>query len=426
MCRFMQLTVGGLLRRVRCDVVMDGFVGHSKPDGPAPQSYRSSDKSGCLARDGSCAYGVGVIPALSWGASLVRSARMTAAVLVPLMMAGCASQPSATAPNLEPAAKAQVWPQLPDTPRYAYVRTLVGERDFVPKDSKGVGTFTKVLKWIAGIFVGDPDYLELRRPVSGMTDEAGRVFVVDASHRAIIVFDMLAKKVRKWPLAAEGQQFVSPVAVAGDGAGGLLVTDAELKEVFQLDRSGRPVRRFGKGVFGRPTGIARDNLSGRIYVSDTVRHDIKIFDARGNLIGSLGARGKRQGTFNAPTYLSFHNNELYVSDTLNFRVQIFDRAGDGQLMFGKLGLFVGRLTRPKGVAVGQDGRIYVVESYFDHLLIFNRDGQLLLPIGGTGNGIGEFYLPAGVWVDRKGRVMIADMFNGRIVVLKELPGENGS
>jgi sugar lactone lactonase YvrE len=144
------------------------------------------------------------------------------------------------------------------------------------------------------------------------------------------------------------------------------------------------------------------------------------------LIGSLGARGKRQGTFNAPTHLSFHNNELYVSDTLNFRVQIFNRAGDGQLMFGKLGLYVGRLTRPKGVAVGQDGRIYVVESYFDHLLIFSRDGQLLLPIGGTGNGIGEFYLPAGVWVDQKGRVMIADMFNGRIVVLKELPGENGS
>jgi len=360
------------------------------------------------------------------GQSLLRFARLVVAgFAISVFAAGCAGDSATRAPNLEPEPKARVWPQPPETPRYAYVRSLVGERDFVPPDSKGVGTFTKVLKWIAGIFVGDPEYLELRRPVSGMTDEAGRIFVVDMSHRAVIVFDMPAKKVRKWSVAAEGRKFVSPVALVGDGAGGLYVTDAELKEVFHLDGNGKPVGRFGKGVLGRPTGIARDPLAGRIYVADTVRHDIKIFDMRGNLVDSLGARGWRQGSFNGPTHLSFHGDKLYVSDTLNFRVQVFDRGGDGKTMFGKLGLYVGRLTRPKGVAVGRDGRVYVVESYFDHLLVYNGEGQLLLPIGGTGSGIGEFYLPAGVWVDRQGRVMIADMFNGRIVVLKELTRETG-
>jgi len=358
--------------------------------------------------------------------SLLCLARVAVAgILLSVLAAGCAGDSATRSPSLEPEPQARVWPQPPEVPRYAYVRSLVGERDFVAPDSKGVGTFTKVLKWIAGIFVGDPEYLELRRPVSGMTDDAGRMFVVDMSHRAVIVFDMPAKKVLKWSLAAVGRQFVSPVALVGDGAGGLYVTDADLKEVFRLDGSGKPIGRFGKGVLGRPTGIARDPLSERIYVADTVGHDIKVFDVRGNLIDSLGARGRRQGTFNGPTYLSFHGDELYVSDTLNFRVQVFDRGGDGKTMFGKLGLYVGRLTRPKGVAVGQDGRVYVVESYFDHLLVYNNEGQLLLPIGGTGSGIGEFYLPAGVWVDRHGRVMIADMFNGRVVVLKELTQETG-
>ena len=80
------------------------------------------------------------------------------------------------------------------------------------------------------------------------------------------------------------------------------------------------------------------------------------------------------------------------------------------------------MTRPKGVAVGGDDRIYVVESYYDHLLVFDRGGRLLLPIGGTGAEVGRFYLPSGVWTDTSGRGYVAAMFHGRLVVFKELTG----
>ena len=90
--------------------------------------------------------------------------------------------------------------------------------------------------------------------------------------------------------------------------------------------------------------------------------------------------------------------------------------------FGELGLVVGNMSRPKGVAIGGGGRIYVVESYYDHLLIFDHYGKLLLPIGGTGREVGQFFLPAGVWTDDHHRVYVADMFNGRIIVLSELTG----
>jgi DNA-binding beta-propeller fold protein YncE len=92
------------------------------------------------------------------------------------------------------------------------------------------------------------------------------------------------------------------------------------------------------------------------------------------------------------------------------------------LDFGELGLFVGDMSRPKGVAIGGNGRIYVVESFYDHLLIFDPDGKLLLPIGGSGREVGQFYLPAGVWAGSQGRVFVADMFNGRVVVLAEQTG----
>lgn len=345
-----------------------------------------------------------------------------ALLLVVAAGAGCSTAPPDMSSLLEPDPDARVWPLAPNTPRYVYVGQLIGERDFKRGDDTR-GAIVTTLKWIAGLVVGEPDYLELQRPVSGMTGADGRIYVADMGLQAVVVFDLAQAKVMKWQRAAPGVRFVSPVAIAGDGNGGILVTDSELGAVFHLDAEGDPVQRLGEGILTRPTGIARDDRTGNIYVADTRAHDIKVFDDHGSLVELIGSRGDGRGTFNAPTHLAVSDSELYVADTLNFRVHVFDTVGDDRLTFGRLGLYVGNMTRPKGVAVGGDGRIYVVESYFDHLLVYDRNGQLLLPIGGTGRGVGQFYLPSGVWTDTSGRVYVADMFNGRIEIFKELPGE---
>jgi len=350
-----------------------------------------------------------------------RWSRLAALVFMVLAATGCASAPPDTTSLLEPDPEARVWPLPPDTPRYVYVGTLIGEQDF-QRGPDTQGTVVRALKWIAGLVVGEPEYIELQRPVSGMTGDDDRIYVVDAGHRAVLVFDMGRGRLMKWQSAARGVPFVSPIGIAPDGRGGVLVTDSELGEVFNLDSQGDPVGRIGKGILTRPTGIARDDSTGEIYVADTRAHDIKVFDGQGSLVELIGNRGAGSGAFNAPTHLAVSDGELYVADTLNFRIHIFDTAGEERMMFGRLGLFIGNMTRPKGVAVGGDGRIYVVESYFDHLLVYDRGGRLLLPIGGTGRGVGQFYLPSGVWTDGAGRVYVADMFNGRIVIFKELAG----
>ncbi len=343
-----------------------------------------------------------------------------------LVIAGCALKPQTVTPSLEPAPDARTWPLSPEHARYTLAGVLIGERNFLAPDHQTTSKARSVLNWLAGLIVGEPEYIELGRPVSGLTDDTGRVLVVDASHRAIVVFDMAGQRLLLWRDVDLGERFLSPVAIAADGAGGFLVTDSELGEVFRLASDGTPQGRFGRQILTRPTGIARDDKTGLVYVADTAQHDIKVFDANGALVDVLGGRGNAPGSFNTPTHLLFHGGQLYVVDTLNFRVQIFDRNGDGRLSFGGLGLFIGDLTRPKGVAVGGGNRIYVVESYYDYLLVFDDTGQLLLPIGGTGPDVGKFYLPAGVWTDAENRVYVADMFNGRVVVFKELTGVKGS
>lgn len=342
-----------------------------------------------------------------------------AVVALALLVTACA--PERVTPVLLPPVNAKVWPSLPDQPRFAYAGTLLGEKDFIAKKpDEGRSTGEIVFQILTGLIFGESDYKELLRPVSGVVDAKGRVLVVDAARPGVVVFDLPGKDFDIWQRAADEESFIAPVGIAEDGAGGFLVTDSELKRVFHLDGKGNPLPGFGGKVLNRPTGIARDPRSGNVYVSDTSTHRIVIFSPAGEVVDVIGGRGSAPGTFNYPTHLAIARDQLYVADTLNFRVQVFDLDGDGKLSIGQLGMNVGNLTRPKGVAVGRDGRVYVVESYFDHLLVYDTQGRFLLPIGGSGSGPGEFYLPAGVWTDKTGRVFVADMFNGRVSVFQEL------
>ena len=337
-----------------------------------------------------------------------------------LTLTACGPRTGDVAPDLDPKPQSIVWPAAPQQPRYALAGVLIGEQDFVDPSERKKSEGRKALEWIVGLIIGEPRYKELQRPTAGLIRSDGAVMVVDAGLRGVAVFDMAAKQFLIWDEAAPGDSFSNPVAIADDGAGGWLVTDSEAGRVVRLSATGEPRGIFNAADLARPTGIARDPQTGRIYIADSARHQIGVFDAAGGLSAVIGGPGTEPGRFNAPTHLFWSDSQLFVSDTLNFRIQSFDRDGEFVGAFGQVGLRVGDLFRPKGVAVGRDGRVYVVESYYDHLLVFEPDGRLLLPIGGTGQAVGAFYLPAGVWTDNAGRVFVADMFNGRVVVLAEL------
>ena len=81
----------------------------------------------------------------------------------------------------------------------------------------------------------------------------------------------------------------------------------------------------GEGIFKRPTGIAVDSAAQRIYVSDTLRHQIFIMDMQGSVLKKIGKPGTENGEFNFPTELRLHGDELAVVDAMNFRVQVFEQ-----------------------------------------------------------------------------------------------------
>ena len=339
-----------------------------------------------------------------------------------IFLAGCAAAPTEMHyfPEGRVPASELVWPGPPEAARLSYAGELIGEDNFRRVDGTEDGAAVRVLRWIAGITGASDRRKQLIRPQSGMVDARGRILVTDAGREAIVVFDEALARLGVWEEAEPGRNFLSPVGIVSDGAGGYLVADADIGYVLRLDGDGSPNGDFGRGMLQRPTGLSRDPLAGEIFVADSGAHDVKVFDERGTLLRTLGRRGEAPGEFNGPTHMSFAQGRLYVTDTLNARVQILSPSGEPLGEIGRRGLFVGNLVRPKGVVTDRDGHIYVIESYYDHVLVFSEPGRLLLPIGGTGKEAGQFFLPAGAWTDDGSRLFVADMFNGRVVVLDYL------
>ncbi len=341
-----------------------------------------------------------------------------------LALAGCAEPKYLMRLDTEPRAvsAAQVWPAPPDTPRYRYVGQLKGDDNFVLDEADSRIHGKSVLYWLVGLVGTNEERVLLNRPQSGIVDATGRVLVSDAGR--VLVFDQARGKLQVWDQAFGNKPFITPVGIAQGEDDQILVADSELGRVFRLDRDGKPQGEFGKDLLQRPTGLARDAKRGRIYVADTMAHDVKVFDDAGKWLQTIGQRGDgdRPGDLNFPTHIAFADGKLYVSDTMNARVQIFNADGAPVGSLGQRGLFVGNLVRPKGVALDAEGNLYVAESNHDYLLIFNRSGQFLMPLGGTGQEPGKFQQPAGIWSDRQGRIYVADMLNRRIVIFQFLGG----
>ena len=326
-----------------------------------------------------------------------------------------------------PAAKRLMWPPSEggEVPRYLYLGELTGENNFVSADARPAAK--NLIARFFDIIVGEEPPLVFDRPQMGAVDEKGRILVTDMGRAAVFVFDENAGKVAVWGKAMGVTDFIAPVGIAVGPDGQAFVADPELALVARLEPDGNPLTPIGRGLLQRPTGLAYEPATKRLFVADTPAHQIKVFDLDGKLLTTIGEHGNGPGQFNHPTHIAVLHEKLYVSDSLNARVQVIS-ATTGRYLgaVGKRGLFVGNMVRPKGVATDSEHNIYAVESYHDYLLVYNRRGEFLLPIGGVGSGVGNFHLPAGVWVDARDRVFVADMLNSRVAVFQFLGGEGGN
>ena len=74
-----------------------------------------------------------------------------------------------------------------------------------------------------------------------------------------------------------------------------------------------------------------------------------------------------------------------------------------------------QLKKPRGIAVDQDGLVYVSDEELCAVLVFSPQGDLVRKIGGIGSRPGEFLSPKNN--HQRQQTVLADYGNQRIVVL---------
>jgi DNA-binding beta-propeller fold protein YncE len=318
---------------------------------------------------------------------------------------GCAS--GTVAPRL-PSAELLRWPAPPAESRVEWVREFA-----TPKDLEiGKGFW----KWLADLVTGEDD-LSIVRPYGVFASE-GRIYVADPGASVVHLYDTGAGRYSRLK-GPEQSPLQTPIGITGDRAGSVYVTDSSSGIVFVHRGEMDTLTPFITSGLERPTGIACDRSTDRLYVTDTTRNQIAVFDLSGRELLRFGTRGGRSGEFNSPTDLCFdREGRLWVTDSLNFRLQVFSREGVFINAFGKAGDTIGYFSKPKGIAADRDGHIYSADALLDAIQIFSGQGQLLLAFGGRGTRPGEFWMPSGLFIDTNDTIYVADTYNKRIQVFQ--------
>ncbi|WP_437727471.1 hypothetical protein [Sorangium sp. So ce861] len=162
----------------------------------------------------------------------------------------------------------------------------------------------------------------------------------------------------------------------------------------------------------RPTNVAF-GMDGDVYVADGYNHArIARFSAGGELLAEWGEKGFGRGQFDTPHGIATDDEgRVYVADRENARVQVFSADG-GYLAQWKSAA----LGRPWAIAFGPDRHVYVVdggdqdpERPRGHVLRINLDGEIVDRWGTSGDGRGEIDWGHGIAVGQDGSVYVTSL-----------------
>ncbi len=226
--------------------------------------------------------------------------------------------------------------------------------------------------------------------------------------------------------SAPGGTFNEPWGIALAPDGKVLVADTwnHRIQVFQPD--GTFVRMWGtlgqgaspQELYG-PRAITVDER-GRVFVVDTGNKRVMVYDEEGGYLTQVGSAGFEAGQFDEPVGISLTPaGDLVVADTWNRRVQVFRETGQGTFVFDRqweIAGWVGQsLDNKPYIAAGADGRVWVTDPEGFRVLCFDENGGFLFTWGDFGRDAARFELPVGVAVDDEGNVWIVDTDTSRVL-----------
>lgn len=319
----------------------------------------------------------------------------------------------------------------------------------------------------------------LDKPVGvALSPQGDRIYVTETGgERLVKVFNREGELLGFFapPRTQAGDR--SPVYLAVDSSGRVLVTDRLQHVVFAYDSEGNYLdtllspdltlseyvsthiagfepgdamayNLFEQVVYYRPNGKSEQMLAppspmawsplgvrvdrwGNLLLTDVFgdRHAIRQipgdalaayswqdFEPAQIVFGSSGGGGSELSFPNAAVVDSL--DRVYVTDGNNGCVSVWDRSGELLFSFGQ-GAGDAALSLPRGAAMDARDRLHVVDAVQQSVKVYDvsgADAEFLFAFGDWGAGDGQFDYPNDIALDTTGRLYIADRENDRIQV----------
>lgn len=196
--------------------------------------------------------------------------------------------------------------------------------------------------------------------------------------------DYCYEEVFDWPIIPEGLDLGEVVDIAVDSQDNVYLFSRNDYPVMVFDPDGALIQRWGEGFFMRPHGITIDS-DGILNCVDDVGHWIGRFTQQGELIESIGTRGKgadyQSGApFNLPTKVAFDQKTgaIYIADGYgNARIHKFSPEGTHLFSWGEYGSDPGQFNLPHSVCTDGEGRVYVADRENHRVQVFDDQGNYL-------------------------------------------------
>ena len=133
-----------------------------------------------------------------------------------------------------------------------------------------------------------------------------------------------------------------------------------------------PVKDSGPLLFPTPPDPARFVFERTILGTGSARRQTDEDRLRSLLTGTT----VREGTgFSKPFDVAVHQGRIYVTDTVNRAVFVIDIPNERGFTFGDRG-DDGDVTKPLGIAIDNDGSVYVVDNTERNVKIYDAAGDL--------------------------------------------------
>jgi sugar lactone lactonase YvrE len=326
------------------------------------------------------------------GSPMVRKMATLSVVLTICFFAGCRSS-NIRQQELKPV----FFPPAPETPRLQFLKSFAGPEDLGPVKTSAFEKF----------IVGEPEKTEGVQIPYGVAIFEGKLYVCDVGKRMVDIFDL---RNRTFSYLTRDRRLMNPLNIYIDDDGTKYVTDPTAGLVFVFDRNNDITAMLGRESKINPIDIVvRGSLC---YVTDFTSNQVVILDkVTGREITRLGKRNEVQkqqeplieladGEFSLISNLALDaRGNIYVTDKTGARITEFDRTGLFKRTIGRLGDNIDEFIRPKGIAIDNRDRIWVVDTGSEVAKIYNQQGQLLLFFGLPGNEPGMMNLPAKIVLD---------------------------